>query len=126
MMREKAGCEMKRVFRTFAGMALVTILMGTIARADTTSDLQSQIDQQASQLRMQQQLQTQQQSLNAQQQQLQTQHVVDTLQMRSQLDQQSARAAQILQQQEARILQLQQSMKPANLKVPAPASTPNP
>lgn len=74
--------------------------------------LQSQINQQAAQQRMQQMLNDQQLRQGIQRQNLQTDQEFTRLQLRTQLDQQNATISQSLQQQQLLLLNLQQSTKP--------------
>ncbi len=109
---------MKRFWLTGATAALILLAAGpAIARADSTAVLQAQLDQQAAQLRMQQQLNTQQQSLNDRQFQLQNEQNANLLELRYRLDQQNAKLGTILQQGQLSLLQLQQSMKPLDPKL---------
>ncbi|MGZ3498929.1 MAG: hypothetical protein ACXWNK_09040 [Vulcanimicrobiaceae bacterium] len=81
-------------------------------QAQNNAVLQSQLNQQAAQQRMQQQLDQQRLTQLIHQQVIQGEQDLNRLQLRFQLDQQSATLTQLLQQQQQLLLNLQQSTKP--------------
>lgn len=105
--------------------AMAVVLAGivsatSVAKADDNALLQAQLDQQASQLRMQQQLNAQSQSLNDRQLRLETQQDLGRVQLRYQLDSQNATMSRLLEQQELQLLDLQRSTKPLPPKLLKP------
>ena len=93
--------------------------------------LQSQLNQQAAQQHMQQMLDQQRLTLTVQHQILQSQQDLNRLQLRFQLDQQSATLNQLLQTQEQQLLILQQSTKALPKSIldqikASPSSSPSP